>query len=260
MLKVSRIGRTTVSEPRKMFALSQKDRERYEEVKHDPMPFPYECDYCQDGGRIRTESGPKPCPRCQVTRLITGPERIASSLRLAPIYRHTSFETYEARDEVTTKALALAQEWIALWPPEKPLVAFLANSGTGKTHLAISVLKSALKTHEIRGSFWTVAEVLDRFRATMHEDSLETIGEVTSYFQRVPLLVLDDYGKQADTAWVQERFFALLDYRYTHLMGTIITSEHTLDSLPPYLRSRLSDRDYSTVIILRGAEDYRPRR
>jgi len=124
--------------------------------------------------------------------------------------------------------------------------------GTGKTHLAAAIANAAV-SQGIPTLFWTVPDLLDEFRKGFRtgdfDERFDTVREVE-------LLILDDLGAHAASAWAQEKLFQLLNYRYLNRLPTVITTNTALAEIDPRLRSRLSDPDVVTHITI-DAPDYR---
>lgn len=87
----------------------------------------------------------------------------------------------------------------------------------------------------------------------------ETFGDqykkVLNEFQKVPLLIIDDYGAQKNTEWVRETFFSIIDYRYEHNLPTIFNtnlSEVGLRKFDTRIASRLLAKNWLKRIDLFG--------
>ncbi len=127
--------------------------------------------------------------------------------------------------------------------------------GSGKTHLAAAVVNARLA----QGSpalFVVVPDLLDHLRGAFAPGSESSYDERFEAVKSAPLLVLDDLGTQAPTAWAAEKLFQLLNHRYTHRLPTVITTNHPPEALDDRLRSRLGHFDVVRVIEM-NALDYR---
>jgi len=111
--------------------------------------------------------------------------------------------------------------------------------GTGKTHLAAAIVNERLRAGHT-ALFVVVPDLLDHLRSAFGagaED--EGFDERFDAVRDAPLLVLDDLGTQAPTAWAAEKLYQLLNYRYNRRLPTVITTNCDLDDLDDRLRSRL---------------------
>ena len=76
-------------------------------------------------------------------------------------------------------------------------------------------------------------------------DSFGTGGtaEILRSVQRAPCLVLDDFGAERMSELVGEQIFAILNYRYSHGLQTIITTNCGLKALAERMVMSGKDRD-----------------
>lgn len=95
--------------------------------------------------------------------------------------------------------------------------------GRGKTYSACAVMRAAIET--MRGRFTTAVDMLNAIRATY--DSKDSESTVRSAYSNVPLLVIDDFGKEKPTEWMLSTLFTILDERYRSCRPTIITTQYT---------------------------------
>lgn len=112
---------------------------------------------------------------------------------------------------------------------EKCSIVFTGRNGMGKTSLAVSIAKLLLESGEAV-VYLRLAEFFDGLKERFREkDSYEIGGEANDeaefmrQYQQAPVLVLDEFGADV-TDWRRERAEALINYRYTHQLPTIITT------------------------------------
>ena len=130
-----------------------------------------------------------------------------------------TFETYEhagAKPEVISakaKAILAAKNKTSLVLAGKP--------GTGKTHLAIAIAIDVMKSGR-NAIVKTVPDLLDELaRADWEHDDFFGLRQK---FRDVSCLVLDDLGKEKSTPKKLEYLYQIIDYRYSHGLQTIITT------------------------------------
>ena len=75
--------------------------------------------------------------------------------------------------------------------------------GTGKTHMA-ACLVNELIGREIRVLFGNVLDLLGRLRRSYDEDAQEEEWRILDELATVPLLVIDDLGKEKVSEWVEQ--------------------------------------------------------
>lgn len=216
----------------------------------------HRCCVCQDGGRVALRPGQyQLCPACRGTGTGLPAPAAEEAARLPARYRAVTFDQWLPPDGPPRKR---CERWAASWPPKKPLLFLTGEKGTGKTMLACAALRHVQRRHGVRGQFWPVVDLLDRYRRTADEDrALESLDQVDEAMRRLPLLVLDDLGAHRSTEWAEERLFALIDWRYREGQPLIITSNVPPKELAPRVRSRLSDTAVCEVVLFAGP-DRRP--
>jgi DNA replication protein DnaC len=184
-------------------------------------------------------------------------ERLQRLSNLGPLTRLT-FESFlphgRSADPLTqdrtryayTMAHAFAenpQGWLVL----------LGASGCGKTHLAAAVANYRISQGE-PVFFITVPDLLDHLRLTFHPEAQLSYDELFDQVRRVPLLVLDDLGRQSGTPWAREKLFQLLDHRYAARLPTVLTSSTPLKEMEESLRTRVTDPNLSRLCIMEETE------
>lgn len=244
----------------------------------DPGPIPadelcprcgyhgeHDCCECRAGGRVRVRLSVHdphfgrsiPCPSCHGKPEYSGPtfDEWVRRARIPARFQNATFNTWEPLKYTGQgDPRARASEWIAAWPPEKPLLALFGTRGTGKTHLAVSTLRVAFESLEIVGLMWNCADLMARYRATMSSEPSETEHDIDRELDMSLLLVLDDYGAQQETKWAQSKLYGVINRRYESTKPLIVTSNATLQD--DRTVSRLVDRQ-STLAVLFDGKDVR---
>lgn len=223
----------------------------------------HRCCTCVDAGRVRLpfrvgEPGfgtTIPCPDCH-GRKPGVVEDVGARMRIPMLHRRCIIETWEPENG---RPRRLAEEYVRQWPPAKPLFLMTGEKGAGKTHLAAAVLRRIFEEHGKRGQFWPVIDLLDRYRATFDgERATETVEAIDQELRRVEVLVLDDFGANKATEWVEERLFRVVDERYRDMRPLVVTSNVGLLGLPDRVKSRFTDASVAQIAIFDGP-DMRPR-
>ena len=93
------------------------------------------------------------------------------------------------------------------------------NVGVGKTR-SVCAMAKALAGMGKRPVFVSEAEMFDRIKASFDGGSDPTLS-----YQRAEVLVIDDVGKTPLTEWSTSVYFLIVDYRWSHHLQTIFTSQ-----------------------------------
>jgi DNA replication protein DnaC len=128
------------------------------------------------------------------------------------------------------------------------MIALIGGYGRGKTHL-LSASINAVRAAGVLSAYVTMPELLRRV-----QNGYNTHSDVLQRYIDLPVLALDEYGRQAANDWGKSQLFQLLDGRYLGMRDrlTLIASNDDLDTWPDYLRSRLRDRRCQVICMVGG--------
>ncbi len=131
----------------------------------------------------------------------------------------------------------------------KGWLVLVGPSGSGKTHLAAALANERI-SHGFPAFYIATPDLLDHLRATFSPGSEIPYDEFFDQVRNAPLLILDDFGLQASTAWAREKLDQLLTYRYNSKLPTVIVPIVALEHLDDRLQTRLTDPELSKVCVL----------
>ena len=131
--------------------------------------------------------------------------------------------------------------------PEGWLV-FQGTSGCGKTHLACAIANFCLKQgREVKFVF--IPDLLEELRMSRGQ-------ELFREAKRAPLIILDDLGPEAFTAWASDKLYQIVNSRYNYRLPTITTTSLSLEEMETRISSRMADPRISVVFNI-TAPDFR---
>lgn len=99
--------------------------------------------------------------------------------------------------------------------------------GTGKTHLAAAIANRIMQ-EGTAVICMTVIDLLTEIKRTYDNQWRgDAEHDLLATYAKVPLLILDDVGKEPATEWAVSKLYAIINARYEAYLPTIITTNYT---------------------------------
>jgi len=173
--------------------------------------------------------------------------RFLEKCNIEPMYYDSTLDTFIAESDEQKKALAYAREMVGT--KEGKLVLLGAN-GTGKTHLAVGVVR------ELSGRLYSMYEITTRIRASYVSGANETELDIVDELSRVEMLAIDEIGRtkgsEAETNWLSY----IIDKRHTrNLPLMLISNKHARKSCPSGGCEKCLENYISEDVMSRLSED-----
>lgn len=122
--------------------------------------------------------------------------------------------------------------------------------GTGKTHLASAIARKLVWNRKsVR--MLTGIDITMMLQATY--GSSESEADVLASLAKVPILIIDDMGKEPPSDWVLSRLFAVINARYDEMLPTIITTNYEKSALVERM-GKHGDHDTAEAMVSRICE------
>ena len=117
----------------------------------------------------------------------------------------------------------------------KGLYLYGETKGSGKTRLAISIGNALIRRHNQSVRFVTTVNLIDEIKGTFdnkaNRGGEETYSGLIKAAKEVDVLILDDFGTEKPTSWVNEIFYSILNDRMTAKKITLFTSNCRVEDL-----------------------------
>jgi len=151
--------------------------------------------------------------------------------------QEAEFENYIIYDSKQKEALELIKAH-----KENNFI-FFGNSGTGKGHLAISLLKERVRS----GKNCKYINALDLFILLKDWDNL---FEIKERFSTYDFLIIDEIGKTFKSEFDQNLLFNILNNRYEDYLQTILITNLTYDDFSALVTIPVLDRLLETYMFI----------
>lgn len=137
-------------------------------------------------------------------------------------------------------------------PGARSSLALIGPIGTGKSALAAILLRLRIERELADALYMTTPDLLAAIKATYGPRGEGSEPETIDAIKTTTLLVLDDLGAERPSEWVEEQLYRVVNYRYTALLPTIVTSNYPFAALKRRIGERITDRlnDMCDVVYL----------
>ena len=215
---------------------------------------PEVCDLCfGTGTHLHPEKG---AVLCQCKR--TDPRKnLVVSVRVPERYVDCSFDTFRSREKKSLEtALFFSRSLVADYPAVDRGLLFMGPSGVGKTHLAVSIIKS-LSEKGFSCLFTEFGSLLKQIQDSYNPVSKSSELGVLAPIYQADVLVLDELGAAMPTDWVRDTMYQIINKRYNDKKLTIVTTNYmdeprVVNDSEPEPRNR---KNYARIQAMTTLED-----
>lgn len=110
---------------------------------------------------------------------------------------------------------------------------YSGTKGSGKTRMVCSLANELIEKHQKQVKFSTSMKILDEIKSTWGKrySPDKTEEQLIDELARADILIIDDFGTETEKDWVNEKYYEIIDGRYTSRKITIFTSNYCISRL-----------------------------
>lgn len=133
------------------------------------------------------------------------------------------------------------------------LYIYSKTRGSGKTYISAMIANELMKKHQVKFAGSTV--ILNEIRTTYekNKDKEYTENQLLDALVTTEILVIDDFGTERVTDWVNDKFYHIINQRYLKKKVTLYTSNDSIRTLD--YDSRITSRIMERVYEVKFAEE-----
>ncbi|HEY4843544.1 MAG TPA: ATP-binding protein [Terriglobales bacterium] len=187
------------------------------------------CTMCAGSGwRPVTGAPERGVTRCDCQKQARGSVLIAAA-RIPKRYEHCELSNFTTDFPGADSSIALAQISASRFvqevePRDGAGLLLVGGIGTGKTHLAVGILKELIASRGCACLFCDYRELLKQIQNSYNESVKATELQVLRPVFEAEVLLLDELGAVKPSEWVWDTVSLILNTRYNDNRTTIITT------------------------------------
>ena len=195
------------------------------------------CPICHGTGWKPVErEGMKGVTRCECVLAEHTPRQF-SLARIPPRFLDCEFDNFEEATDMLKQAKFMSRRYVEEFRPDTDLgLLYVGPPLTGKTHLAVAVLKRLITEKGVSGLYYEYNDLLKQIQASYNPITQISEVSVLEPVLQVDVLLLDNLGAVRPSPWVQDTVGYIINARYNDRRPVLITTNFADE--PPVLFGR----------------------
>jgi DNA replication protein DnaC len=141
-------------------------------------------------------------------------------------YQHCALSSFDVGFGGSDVAHKLSVNYVEAFERLEYGLLFIGPVGTGKTHLAVGVLRALMETKGVTGLFVDYRDLLRDIQDSYNSVSEASELQVVRPLLEADVLLLDELGARRPSAWVFDTVSHVLNERYNAVKPTLITTNY----------------------------------
>jgi DNA replication protein DnaC len=187
------------------------------------------CPHCNETGYTLVASGPSQIAQVCSCRHLDARIALFNQVGIPAAVAKASFENFKAWSQHANRAKTVAEDFARKFRKDAPTKGFLlyGRPGAGKTHLLVATLRYLALEKGVAGRYVEFMLLLSDIRAGF--DEKRSHMEILKPLLSVPVLAIDELGKERGTEWERSMLDELISRRFNSGLATLFATNYFLE-------------------------------
>jgi len=188
-----------------------------------------ECPRCQETGYVLVQQGAGAVAQVCACRHLDERIRLFNRVGIPAAVANASFESFKPYSADQATAKAVAEDFARKFRADSPTKGFLlyGKPGAGKTHLLVAALRYLALEKGVSARYVEFMLLLSDMKAGF--SSGQSHMEILKPLLAVPVLAIDELGKERGTDWERSMLDELISRRFNSGLTTLFATNYFLE-------------------------------
>ncbi|HET6440667.1 MAG TPA: ATP-binding protein [Anaeromyxobacter sp.] len=190
------------------------------------------CPRCGGSGYLLVPAGSSAVAQPCACRYLDERIGLFNQIGIPAAVARASFETFKIWSPDHTRARSVAEEFARKFRKDAPTRGFLlyGTPGAGKTHLLVATLRWLALEKGVAGRYVEFMLLLSEIKAGF--DQNRSPMEILRPLLAVPVLAIDELGKERGTEWERSMLDELISRRFNSGLATLFATNYFVEARP----------------------------